>query len=312
MGAQRPSEFLRASPRWVRPIAQCLGLVALAYVVLAMYQQWPVLSSWRPRATQIVVVCGLIAIYGGSLFLLAENWHRCVRVLGRVNTPRGTTYASFVLTQVGKYVPGNVVHFVGRHLWLMQTGIAHRALYLAFVLETFILVAASVAVGMIATWAFPPELQGLIYVIRMVAPAASSLIVVSVIGLLVVAAARIDVGKTISQALVGFGSAVLFFLVQGMVFFCICSEVSSGADLSAVGVAVVAWTAGFVVPGAPGGIGIREFIIFVLLGPTMPQAELLIAITLFRIITTAGDVSCYLVGRALFSAESARPGGRGS
>jgi uncharacterized membrane protein YbhN (UPF0104 family) len=43
------------------------------------------------------------------------------------------------------------------------------------------------------------------------------------------------------------------------------------------------------VPGAPGGLGVREAALVTLLGATLGQSTVLLAAVMFRIITTLGD-----------------------
>jgi uncharacterized membrane protein YbhN (UPF0104 family) len=52
----------------------------------------------------------------------------------------------------------------------------------------------------------------------------------------------------------------------------------------------IAWMAGFIVPGAPGGIGVREAVIIFFITPIIGEAQgVAIAIAL-RFITLLGDV----------------------
>ena len=57
-----------------------------------------------------------------------------------------------------------------------------------------------------------------------------------------------------------------------------------------------AWIAGFVTPGAPGGLGVREAVLLSALIPVYgPAAAVGMAIVL-RIVTTLGDGAAFLVG----------------
>ncbi|QSX36832.1 lysylphosphatidylglycerol synthase domain-containing protein [Shewanella sedimentimangrovi] len=58
----------------------------------------------------------------------------------------------------------------------------------------------------------------------------------------------------------------------------------------------LAWVAGFVTPGAPAGLGIRETIMVTLLEPAYgPGAALSLAL-LLRLITSLGDALAFLAG----------------
>jgi hypothetical protein len=59
-------------------------------------------------------------------------------------------------------------------------------------------------------------------------------------------------------------------------------------------VSAAAWLAGFVTPGAPGGLGVREAILVMALEGTLGKGGALAAAALFRAATTLGDVALYL------------------
>ena len=55
-----------------------------------------------------------------------------------------------------------------------------------------------------------------------------------------------------------------------------------------------AWVCGFVIPGAPGGIGIREAVLSILLGD-ITGGILMFMIIVHRLITIIGDFTVYLI-----------------
>jgi uncharacterized membrane protein YbhN (UPF0104 family) len=60
----------------------------------------------------------------------------------------------------------------------------------------------------------------------------------------------------------------------------------------------LAWMLGFLTPGAPGGLGVRDAILVAMLtGVSNPAAAVAIAVS-FRGVTTLGDVAGLLVGLA--------------
>ena len=61
----------------------------------------------------------------------------------------------------------------------------------------------------------------------------------------------------------------------------------------------MAWLAGLLTPGAPAGIGVRELVLVLLLKGIVPEAELLLAVLLSRLVTVGGDLLFYLVAMAI-------------
>lgn len=62
---------------------------------------------------------------------------------------------------------------------------------------------------------------------------------------------------------------------------------------------MLAWIAGLMVPGAPGGIGVREAVFITLLPPDTNQSPYLAVILLFRVSTMLSDVFCFLLSKTI-------------
>jgi uncharacterized membrane protein YbhN (UPF0104 family) len=65
------------------------------------------------------------------------------------------------------------------------------------------------------------------------------------------------------------------------------------------------WVAGFVVPGAPAGLGVREALFIRLFAPGIGEGVAACVAVAYRIITTLGDLLTFLVaywvGRSIIS-----------
>lgn len=58
----------------------------------------------------------------------------------------------------------------------------------------------------------------------------------------------------------------------------------------------VAWASGFMIPGAPGGLGVREGMLITLLSPLWGDGNAIASAMLFRFIAVAGDVLAFFWG----------------
>jgi hypothetical protein len=61
-----------------------------------------------------------------------------------------------------------------------------------------------------------------------------------------------------------------------------------------LGVFSLSWIAGFLAPGAPGGLGVRETVIVLMLGSAVGEGPALGAALLLRMVTAAGDVLSFV------------------
>ena len=62
-----------------------------------------------------------------------------------------------------------------------------------------------------------------------------------------------------------------------------------------IGLFVLSWVIGFVMPGAPGGLGIREVILIMFLGDALSQSILLSSTIIHRVVCISGDILAYVM-----------------
>lgn len=302
MNLERLVAALGGLKRYVRIATRILAALAILYVLRAMAQQWDVIAAWRPSNAALALLAAAVVTYAASLTVLAEVWHRLVRCFAEPAPRRPATYGSFVETQLAKYLPGNVFHLVGRYLWLEREGVRHKALVLASLAEIALFVLAALLVGAAAAllYPFPQSNEIIVWIDRLAPLAAFGALLACGLGVLVVRRAqaglvardRIDLGVLATVIL-----ACVFFLHLGAVFYVIGAQLWPSAGPYLIAAGALAWLAGFVTPGAPGGIGMREFALLMLLSGVGAEADVLLAAALLRVVTVAGEVLFYFGGR---------------
>ena len=115
-----------------------LSLVGMAYVVGRLVSNCP--GGWRCLLTTqpslLVMVFGILAI---SVILVGLAWSLLVWCFQQAgNAIDADVLSSHLIAQIGKYLPGNVFHFVMRHGNTRVVGATNQALVSALVLEIFL------------------------------------------------------------------------------------------------------------------------------------------------------------------------------
>ena len=91
---------------------------------------------------------------------------------------------------------------------------------------------------------------------------------------------------------------ILFILFRFFGFYCclnaflIGSLISQGSLISSFS---LAWIIGLIVPAAPGGLGVFESVILFSLGSQLPEAPLLASLLFYRLVSTLSDIFAALV-----------------
>ena len=92
--------------------------------------------------------------------------------------------------------------------------------------------------------------------------------------------------------------AVMFYLF-GIILFALSLSIATGTTASVhflTSCFALAWVAGLLTPGSPGGIGTREVTLIFLLTPVFgPEISISLSIAM-RIVTIFGDISAFLLG----------------
>jgi len=276
-----------------------ISLAALLFVALTVGQSFDQLRAdlANPRFLGAIVM-GSIG-YALLLVLLAVAWRGLLVVIDGPVLRFSEALAIYARTQVYKYLPSNVLHMVGRYVEARRAGASHRALGFAQIVEVALLAGAG---GLVAAILAMPLLRSQLQAYRL-EPWLLPIIVVTCTALaaivLVVVARRRDAfrltGRLLGHGSAAFGLYLLFMLGSGGLAWCLAVALGGSASPEIIGITAAAWLVGFLVPGAPGGLGVRDAVLIAgLTAAGVPGAT---AIALgHRLITTLGDALLALAG----------------
>lgn len=235
--------------------------------------------------------------YALGVGLLAMLWSALLLDRGAKRDTRAEVVSGYLVSQFGKYLPGNVFQYVGRHALGRRLGLPHSSLISAAIHETVLLAAAAVVVAAACVATMPGHLDWL-------RPAMAA---AGVAGLLLLFAAPRIVSRLAMLPGLNLGRyslltlGYLAFVVLFSLLYWICLRLfGAGASLpDAVGSAALGWVAGFLVPGAPAGVGLREATLALTLDGDADGAAVSSAIVAFRIVTMLGDFIAFIAGLAM-------------
>ena len=300
--------------RLYRPLGFSAALIVTAFFV------WYVLRSLRghdlsayatPRAALGIALAAVLWSCGAPLLAIA--WHSLLEGFG-VRRSRRELFGILGITQFAKYVPGNVAQYIGRVGMSLARGLPPRPLAVTLILETLLVIAAAVVMG-VGTGALSDV--GL----RMVSHHGTQLALISI--LVVLAMAGLLMFRRVAPALLRrlaprYAPALdgVFLPEQArlagafLLYCCMYLTMGIGLILLAhfllphesldwwllVSVFALAWVVGFVTPGAPGGLGVREGLMVLMLTPVFTAASSSVLVIALRIATTLGDVLVLAAG----------------
>lgn len=227
-------------------------------------------STLQPHASLGLAgaMIGAPLLFAAADRALARAWTAVVDP-EHIQPPRDMAriYARGVLM---KYLPGSVFQYVSRQVEGAKTGIEHKLLAKSVAVEVGLHLVSSLSVAA-ACLTFERSPVGAL---------AAAVIVVGA-----AFAARRPLLTALAFQILAFGG---FAAAAALIGAAVLPAGTSLAHFAAL--FLLAWLAGFVVPVAPGGIGVREAALLALAGAGLPAAALMAATLALRASSIAGDL----------------------
>jgi len=271
-------------------VGGALAIAGAVFVFFRLRQQAAEIDFTRLSSVHLVLLALLAVVYGAANTFLALAWRNLLAFCGPRASRSWAIYA-YGVSQLAKYIPGNIFHVAGRQAIGMAAGYGGGALVRSTLWELGLISATGAIFGLLTVN---------LIVSQVPAPATVATFA------FVLAAVTGIVWRYVSHELaVAMGEQALFLTISGAVFVGCLVIAAPAAALppsfipAAIGAFVVAWLAGLVTPGAPAGLGVREVVLLFLLAGINREPEVLLAILLGRIVNVAGDVLFFALGALL-------------
>jgi len=274
-------------------IGGSLGIAGIVFVVFQLKEHADQIDLRGLSLFVWMIMILLTVVYGAANICLARAWWLCLKSLN-VFAPWIWAFKAYGVSQLAKYLPGNIFHLAGRQALGQAAGFSGRLVAKSMIYELTLLAIAGVLFTALAI----PSL---------ISNSSTFLVLVTYLFIFLVAiyGAWKFLGPSAAKAMVW---QSLFLGISGTVFIVTLSLISPDViDIEMIptlcGVYVVSWLIGFLTPGAPAGLGVRELVLTILLGKWIPEADLLLAVVIARMVTMLGDLGFFAVASA-FKVES--------
>ncbi len=310
----------------LRLLKQAASLVAvgapLAFFAVALHSSWDSVAKMISSPELLLLATGLSVAYGLSLFILFTSWFYTLRENSPVRVPARAGAYVYAVSNIAKYLPGNIFHFAGRQILGARLGWSHAAIARATLLEiAAILTSVSLIILVVGLSSGGDAAARMIFgegspLIRHWKEVAIALLVAGAVGFAIMRQMQLAerlFGVSARAVLVVLCLVTGFFVVYTLLAIVFVNRLPIASTATPWAMVVIAyllaWLAGFVVPGAPGGLGVREGVLVLLLAGNAHDAGAVpVALALglgMRFVNTLGDAFCAALAYALSRARSA-------
>lgn len=290
--------------RYWRWIGVALSIACLVFFGMRLHQHWQAVDSLAIRvsglwalgmATLVYLMTHGVAVFAWRFSLRSVECHAPLRELARIQ----------LLSQFGKYLPGNVGQHLGKLSMAAQYGLPKGQIFASMLIDTF---AVLIAAGICSLPAFDlirPYLA-VTDTVRIGLVVVSLLSTVAVASLFVGRVRRYAIDTLRLHAIKQPSAIPLAILTHGTNFVAgtatlwLVAHAFGSSSLSSAlplcGVFSAAWLLGFLIPGAPAGVGVRDAVLLVGLSPLVGSEGATMVSAFHRIITTVGDCLAFGLG----------------
>lgn len=274
--------------RWARILGLGLSAALVLLICRTLYLERARLAQVEiDRAFILAGTLSVVVVVMGNLLGSIAGWLLLRNHASTITLP--FSIAVNGLAQMAKYLPGNVLHLVGRFFLIKQHTDAKVAFFFS-IYEVLLLCLSGCSLGLLYVHYMQPDDWSLpALALLSLAGLATGIFVLHRTKLL-----RVPVTDLSLIVLL----YLLSYLCYGQAFsvlFSLVFDLHSAGGLLCSVLFALAFIVGYVTPGASGGLGVREFAFMVLAQPLMDSTVAVAVVVLFRVFSVAGDLAFALI-----------------
>lgn len=285
-------------------------ILALAFVVkkvIDMDIRLKDLSS--PRVIGAFVLSFVIQTL--QIIIACFPWLMFTRSLSGRKIPYSSAMPVYTQSNIYKYLPGNVFQYVGRNKLAADMEISHVDVACATILDVFFCVFWTGVVSVILLGSRIAQLLEKYGRNLFIVGAAGIILLIAVFAVIRLKF-RDRLKSYLSRYSKAFEKSNRPQLLSGIFYYFAHNCVSAAMYLGCIalivpqagtrelfaltGAFLFAWIIGFVTPGAPGGIGIREGVMLFVCGDRFAD-RIVLFVLVMRIASVFADVTAFLIGK---------------
>lgn len=285
-------------------------LMVLSFVfIVNRIMEYGVNFSKVVTISTLIISIVSVFFYAILVVALAIIFYLLLKIFSSDNiSPQGSIFI-YCKSNLYKYLPGNVFHYIGRNQIAVDNETSHSGPVAATIAEMLLLTIAALITAIVfagqhaVKWSVDnySAHQIIIYFVLMFLVLLGVVILYSVISKRKLTAGNIKPANSIqfTVAIRYLMMYVIYFVINGVMFIMLLhsvgGELSNDLFFPVIGMYTLSWMIGFITPGVPAGLGIREAIMSALLIGLVEAEFVISAVVIYRIITILGDVVAFII-----------------
>ena len=283
-------------------------LICFAFIGNSIYGNFESLSNQRIANKEILWLLGAIIFSSFSIIINGYAWKLLIKNIG-CDSNKLNILKLFLATNIYKYLPGGIWHFVSRYNTLRLEFSTEESIE-SILLEPLLM--------LVAGFIFIPfgGLNILFFILcwsstLVFLPAFRKILIKKLKDMKANIFTNNDHPKDTNLSYKNQNISIkifypfkplfveiIFILVRFLGFLCCLNAFSIGSLISQgelISSFSLAWMIGLIVPAAPGGLGVFESVILFSLGLHLPESSLLASLLCYRLVSTISDIFAAMI-----------------
>lgn len=314
LGLQKIFENKRAQ-KTLKIIGNILCVISIIFIIIFFINSDADFSViLQPKILLVILMLGFFVSISIIAFALA--WKSNLEMFTSKKMNSIQIASIYTRANLSKYIPGNIMHFISRNILGSELGLNQKDMGVSSIIEVIlqVLVILIFVLCLVSDILFDSinlaikngqmKLQTLIFIVLGLAAI-----------IIFIAVYAIKKRKTLvlrpKNLLLSSVYYLIFCIINSVAFviiiFATQDSLNGFNNFTLSGYYMLAWFLGFITPGAPSGLGIREYILLMLLTPVFPKSEVLLLMIIMRIVTILGDLFSFAMLSILSKIIKKRP-----
>lgn len=268
----------------VSTVKLTIFVISIYFICLIFYKNFQQIKllTLSNKYTIIEFVLLSSIIYGFILLILAMAWKKILELIEnrKLNNQVVLIYLN---SQLYKYLPGNIFHYANRHIAANKISIQHKTLLKSNVIEAMGLVLSALvfSVFILSLWKINLKVYFSITVFLL---------------LLFFYLRKLSSVQIMFKVTPYY---LMYFITIGLLCFYVVNYLTQNqlSIILCISLYSISWVAGYIIPGAPGGIGVRESVFVILSHNLINSADAIFIITVLRLSTTLGEIISFIFSK---------------
>lgn len=287
--------------KWIGNMLVILSILFIINTILNVEVEFSVLL--KPKIIISIILLSCLCVFIVVFDTIAGKY--LIKDVLEKDIPFKSLYKIYSKSNIAKYLPGNVMHYISRGVYCSEYNIKPSNIFYVSILEVLLkLITAFIMILFLSYKQFNKIFE----IVNLNITMNFGYVVICGILMFTILFAFIfhkqhDMKKSLiieAKMIRPMLAYAAIFCINAIPFICTIYLVSKdkiydSTTVYVIGVYTMSWLVGYVTPGAPGGIGIKETMLLLLLSPVYGKNLILLVAVITRIINVLGDIFAYIV-----------------